>query len=116
VISEEPLSTSVIVATFSNDVTATEIQQFTTSIVSSSYKTVIIDLSEMSHINHAILSKLYMLKLDLTVSSKQLTFQGCSERLIDMLKMLKFDKTIEILKLSPQKEQNGEKRPHRDKE
>ena len=115
-IREEPLSTSEILVTFSNDVTASEIQQFATKIVSSSYETVIIDLSQMSHIGYAILSKLYMLKLDLSVRSKRLAIQGCSERLINTLKMLKFDKTIEILNLAPPKKKNDEKRPPLDKE
>ena len=115
-ITEEPLSTVEILIKFSNNITPEEIQKFANKIVPSSYKTVIIDMSEMSHLSHAILGKLYMLKLDLSVRSKRLVFQGCSERLLNMLKLLKFDKTIEILKLSPQKQQNDKKCPKWDEQ
>jgi hypothetical protein len=66
------------------------------------------------HLNYAVLGKLHMLKLDLTVRSKILTFQGCSERLFNMLKLLKFDKTVEILRLSPQEHQKVKEQPGRD--
>jgi len=105
-ITEEPLSTTVILIKVNANVTPEEIQQISNKIVPSPYRTVIIDLSEVYHLNYEVLSKLYMLKLDLSTRSKRLAFQGCSERLLYMLKLLKFDKTIEILKLSPQKRQN----------
>ena len=104
-ITQQRLSDTEILVKFSNDVSHEEVQQLSNKIVQSSYKTVIIDLSEVYHLNYAILGKLHMLKLDLSVRSKRLTFQGCSEKLINMLRLLKFDKTIEILRLSPKADQ-----------
>jgi anti-anti-sigma regulatory factor len=114
-ITQESLSDTTVLLKFSENVTAEEIQQVSNKIVPSPYKTVIIDLSEVYHLNYAVLGKLHMLKLDLTVRSKRLAFQGCSDRLYNMLKLLKFDKTIEILRLSPQQQQTGKKYPKRDK-
>ena len=108
-ITEEPISVTEILLKFGKNVTPEEIQQLSNRIVPSCYKTVIIDLSELYHVNYTILGKLYMLKLDLAVRSKRLAFQGCTERLLNLLKLLKFDKTIEILKLSPQEQPAGKK-------
>ena len=107
VITQQPLSDTEILLKFSNNVSSEEVQQLSNKIVPSPYKTVIIDLSEVCHLNHTILGKLYMLKLDLTVRSKRLAFEGCSERLFNMLKLLNFDKTVEILKSLPQRYQKG---------
>jgi anti-anti-sigma regulatory factor len=121
VITQEPLSETDILLKFGKNVTPEEIQQLSNKIVTSPYKTVIIDLSEVYHLNYAVLGKLHMLKLDLTVRSKRLAFQGCSDRLYNMLKLLKFDKTIEILRLSPQERpktqehQTNTKQPKRGK-
>ena len=112
-ITEEPLSVTEILVKFGENVTPEEIQQFSNKIVPSPFKTVIIDLSEVYHLNYAALGKLHMLKLDLTVRFKRLTFQGCSERLFNMLKLLKFDKTVEILRLSPEKHPIDKKQPRR---
>jgi anti-anti-sigma regulatory factor len=112
-ITKEPLSATEILIKLSNKVTPEEIQQFSNKIIPSPYKTVIIDLSEVYHLNYAVLGKLHMLKLDLTVRSKRLAFQNCSDRLYNMLKLLKFDKTIEILRLSPQKQQNDKEQSKR---
>jgi hypothetical protein len=79
VITQEPLSETDILLKFGKNVTPEEIQQLSNKIATSPYKTVII--------------------------SKRLAFQGCSDRLYNMLKLLKFDKTIEILRLSPQEHQ-----------
>ena len=109
---EEPLSTTEILVKFNENVKPEEIQQISNKIVPLPYRTIIIDLSEVYHLNYAVLGKLHMLKLDLTTRSKRLVFQGCSERLFNMLKLLKFDKTIEILRLSPQ-QPTDKKRPER---
>ncbi len=109
-ITEEPLSATKILLKFGKSVTPEEIKQFSDRIVPSCYKTVLIDMSDLYHVNYAVLGKLYMLKLDLSVRSKRLVFQGCTERLLNLLKLLKFDKTIEILKLSPQEQPAGKKR------
>ena len=114
-ITKEPLLPTAIRAKFSDNVTPEEIQQFSNKIVQSPYKTVMIDLSAMYHLNYAILGKLHMLKLDLSVRQKRLVLQGCSDRLYNMLKLLNFDKTIEILRLSPQEHQGGGKQPHEEK-
>lgn len=106
-ITKEPLSGTEILVKFSDNVTPAEIQQFSNKIAPSPYKTVIVDLSEVYHLSYANLAKLHMLKLDLTTRSKRLVFQGCSERLFNMLKLLKFDKTIEMLRLSPQNHPKG---------
>jgi anti-anti-sigma regulatory factor len=113
-ITEEPLSTTEILIKCSGNVSPEEIQKTSNKIVPSPYRTVIIDLSEVYHLNYEILGKLYMLKLDLTVRSKRLKFQHCSERLFNMLKLLKFDKTVEILRLSPQKHQIDQKQARSD--
>jgi anti-anti-sigma regulatory factor len=110
-ITEERLSAAEILIKLRKNVTPAEIQQFSKKIVPSPYKTVIIDLSEMYHLNYIILDKLHLLKLDLAVRSKRLVFQGCSEKLLNTLKLLKFDKTIEILRSSPQKQQTKRERP-----
>jgi hypothetical protein len=112
-ITEEPLSTTELLIKFSNNVTPEEIQRFSNKVVPSPYKTVIKDLSEVYHLNYAVLGKLHMLKLDLSVRYKRLVLQGCSDGLYNMLKLLKFDKTIEILRLSPQKHQIDQKKPRR---
>jgi anti-anti-sigma regulatory factor len=101
VINQEQLSDTEIVVKFSSDISSHEIQLLSNKIVHSAYRTVIIDLSEVNHLNYTMLGKLHMLKLDLAVRSKRLVFEGCSESLLNMLKLLQFDKTIEILRLSP---------------
>lgn len=108
-ITKEPLSATEILLKFSGNTTAAEVEQLSSEILPSTYKTVIIDLSEVYHLNYEILGKLHMLKLDLTVRSKILAFQGCSAKLLNMLKLLKFDKTIKILNLSPQEPQADQK-------
>lgn len=110
---EEPLSSTEILVKLSQNVTPEEIQQFSNKIAPSPYKTVIVDLSEIYHLSYPNLAKLHMLKLDLTTRSKRLAFQNCSDKLYNMLKLLKFDKTIEILRLSPQKHQIDQKQPRR---
>lgn len=110
-ITEEPLSATGILIKLGNNITPEEIQKFSNKIVQSPYKTVIVDLSAVYHLNYEVLGKLHMLKLDLTIRSKRLVFQGCSEKLYNMLKLLKFDKTIEILELSPNKRQFDKKQP-----
>jgi anti-anti-sigma regulatory factor len=112
-ITEEPLSATEILVKFTGNITPAEIQQFTNKVAPSPYKTVIVDLSAVYHLNYEILGKLHMLKLDLTVRSKRLAFQGCSDKLYNMLKLLKFDKTIEILRLSPQDHKEGIDTPRR---
>ena len=108
---EEPLSETEILVKFNQNVTPAEIQQFSDKITPSTYNTVIVDLSEISHLNYENLAKLHMLKLDLTTRLKRLAFQGCSEKLLNILKLLKFDKTIEILRLSPQHRQKDKDQP-----
>jgi hypothetical protein len=105
VITEEPLSNTEMLVKFNQNITPAEIQRFSDKIAPSTYSTVIVDLSEISHLNYENLAKLHMLKLDLTTRSKRLVFQGCSEKLLNILKLLKFDNTIEILRLSPQQRQ-----------
>jgi hypothetical protein len=114
VITEEPLSATEILAKLSQNVTPAEIQQFSSKIAPSPYKTVIVDLSEVYHLNYANLAKLHMLKLDLTTRYKRLAFQSCSEKLFNMLKLLKFDKTTEILRLSPQQHGKEKDQPNLD--
>jgi anti-anti-sigma regulatory factor len=114
-ITEEPLSATEILLKFSANVTAEEIQELSNKIVPSPYKTIIIDLSEVYHLNYTVLGKLHMLKLDLTVRYKRLALQGCSAKHLNMLKLLKFDKTVEILRLSPQEHQIDNKQPKRGK-
>lgn len=109
-ITEEPLSTTEILVRFRGNILPEEIQQTSSKIVPSPYRTVIIDLSEVCHLNYAVLGKLHMLKLDLTIRSKRLVFQGCSERLFNALKLLNFDKTVQILMSSPQQNQIDKKR------
>jgi anti-anti-sigma regulatory factor len=104
-ITKEPLSESVILIKFSQNVTPMEIEQLSKKIVQSPYTTVLIDLSEVYHLNYEVLGKLHMLKLDLTTRFKRLVFQNCSDKLYYMLKLLKFDKTLEILRISPQESQ-----------
>ena len=104
-ITEEPLSNTEMLVKFNQNITPAEIQRFSDKIAPSTYSTVIVDLSEISHLNYENLAKLHMLKLDLTTRSKRLVFQGCTEKLLNILKLLKFDNTIEILRLSPQQRQ-----------
>jgi len=111
VITEEPLSATEILVKFNKNITPAEIQQFSNKIAPSPYKTVIVDLSEIYHLGYESLAKLHMLKLDLTTRSKRLAFQGCSEKLLNILKLLKFDNTIEILRLSPQQRQKDKDQP-----
>ena len=112
-ITEEPLSATEILVKFGENVIPEEIQQISNKIVPSPYKTVIIDLSEVYHLNYAVLGELHILKLDLTTRSKRLAFQGCSEKLFNMLKLLRFDETVQILRSSPQQQQTDNKRPKR---
>jgi anti-anti-sigma regulatory factor len=114
VITEEPLSSTEILVKFSQNFTPEEIQQFSNKIVPTPYKAVIIDLSDVNHLNYAALGKLYMLKLELTTRSKRLTFQGVSEKLFNMLKLLKFDKTVEILRFSSSQIQRDNIRSEKD--
>jgi hypothetical protein len=114
VITEEPLSSTEILAKFSQNFTPEEIQQFSNKIVPSPYKTVIIDLSDVYHLNYDVLGKLYMLKLELTTRLKRLAFQGVSEKLYNMLTLLKFDKTVEILRFSPSQPQRDNIRSEKD--
>lgn len=103
VISEEPLTATEIMLKFGATVTPEEIQELSNKIVPSPYKTVLIDISEVIHLNYTILGKLHMLKLDLALRHKRLALQGCSAKHLNMLKILQFDKTIEILRPSPPK-------------
>jgi anti-anti-sigma regulatory factor len=109
-ITEEPLSNTKILVKFSGNISPEEIQQTSNKIVQSPYRTVIIDLSEVYHLNYAVLVKLHILNLDLTTRSKRLAFHGCSERLSNVLKLLNFDKTVQILMSSPQQHQTEKKR------
>ena len=114
VITEEPLSTTEILVKFGATVTPEEIQEVANKIVPSPYKTVSIDLSGVYHLNYGVLGKLHMLKLDLTTRSKRLVFQGCTDKLYGMLKMLNFDKTLEILRISPQQRPKDKDLPNWD--
>jgi anti-anti-sigma regulatory factor len=96
VFTEEPLSKTEILVRFNKDISAEEVQQLSDRILPTPFKTVIIDLSEVYHINYVILGKLHMLKLDLAVRSGRLVLQGCSEKLLNILKLLEIDKTVEI--------------------
>jgi anti-anti-sigma regulatory factor len=107
VFTEEPLSKTEILVRFSRDISAEEVQLLSDKILSTPYKTVIIDLSEVYHINYVILGKLHMLKLDLAVRSGRLVLQGCSERLLNILKLLEVDKTVEI-RISKGPESSGQ--------
>ena len=113
-ITEEPLSTTEILVKFGATVTPEEIQEIANKIVPSPYKTVSIDLSGVYHLNYGVLGKLHMLKLDLTTRSKRLVFQGCTDKLYGMLKMLNFDKTLEILRISPQQRPKDKDLPNWD--
>jgi anti-anti-sigma regulatory factor len=116
VITEEPLSATEILVKFGVTITPEETQELSNKIVTSPYRTVIIDLSEVYHLNYGVLDILHMLKLDLTTRSKRLMFQGCSDRLYSVLKMLDFDETLEILRRSPQEQKMGKYNSKRNEE
>jgi anti-anti-sigma regulatory factor len=105
VITEEPLSPTEILVKFGATVTPEEIQELSNKIVPSPYKTVLIDISEVIHLNYLILGKLHLLKLNLSVRYKRLAIQGCTPKHMNLLKILQFNKTIEVLRPSPQQHQ-----------
>jgi len=70
-------------------------------VVSSAYKTIIVDCSGLAHVGHQLLGKLYMLSVDLRIRGKKLLLTGCSQEIRSILHLTKIDERIEVFTDSP---------------
>ncbi|UCF98204.1 MAG: STAS domain-containing protein [Spirochaetaceae bacterium] len=97
------ISKREIVLKFKEKVTPEEIENETKDILTGPCKTVSIDCSEVYTLDHTILGKLYMLKLDLSIRHKNLIITGCSKRILNVLKMIRFDNLVQIIPEAPRR-------------
>jgi hypothetical protein len=95
------ISNDEIVMEFIEKVTPEEIVNNSNDILSSKCKTVSIDCSKIYTLDHTILGKLYMLKLDLSIRRKNLVIKGCSKKILGILRMMRFNNLVQIVPQSP---------------
>lgn len=94
----DKISDNEVVMKFSKNVSAEEVEDAFREVRGSTCRKVIVDFSELIHLGHQLLGKLYMFNLDLQISKKKLILAGCSNKIRDLLILTRVDQDIEILK------------------
>ena len=97
-----------IILELKNKISPEDIESASNEIVRSHFGTVIIDCSNVQYLEHAVLGKLYMLKLDLSTRSRNLIIKGCSERILSLFRLIGLDTVVQIVPDVHQKRQGPE--------
>lgn len=85
-----------MLVTLPQDISPEQVEKTFNELIRSSYKKVTIDCAELTHMDHKILGKLYMLNMDLQISRRSLVLAGCSEKIRGLLHLTRIDKRIEL--------------------
>jgi hypothetical protein len=105
----EYVSKDEIVLHLKEKVVSEEIELTTAAVINGAYKTITVDCSGVYTLNHPVLAKLYMLKLDLATRHKNMRIKGCSSRILNLFRMISFDKLVQVI---PEPGQDHPSRDH----
>ncbi len=95
-ISVDAISNDEALVTLSKNVSPEQAEEAFKEVLRAPHHKVTIDCSDLNHMGHEILGKLYMLNMDLQINRRSLVLAGCSEKIRNLLHLTKIDERIEI--------------------
>ena len=95
-ISVHEISKDEVLVTLTQNVSPEQAEKTFKEVMRTPHHKVTIDCAELTHMDHKILGKLYMLNLDLQISRRSLVLAGCSAKIRSLLHLTKIDERIEL--------------------
>lgn len=95
-ISVDAISNDEALVTLSKNVSPEQAEEAFKEVLRAPHHKVTIDCSDLNHMGHEILGKLYMLNMDLQINRRSLVLAGCSEKIRNLLHLTKIDERIKI--------------------
>lgn len=92
------ISKSEVLLKFSNSVSPDQAEIVFKDMLRSGYQKITVDCSDLIHIGHQLLGKLYMFHMDLQINKRQLVLTDCSEEIRSLLHLTKIDETLQIVR------------------
>ena len=75
---------------------ANEFQKYLEELSEGSYKTITLNLSEVSSINSSCIGKILLFRKKLAEQDRTIRIRGCSDSLYSTFQLIKFDKLLSI--------------------
>ena len=97
-ISVHEISRTEVLLKFPENVSPEQTEKVFKDILNAPFHKVTVDCSELLHLDHKVLGKLYMFNMDLQFSKRKMVLIGCSEKIRNLLHLTKIDERIEIAK------------------
>lgn len=95
-ISFNEISKNEVLVTLRKNVSPEQAEKAFKEVLRAPYHKVAVDCSDLNHLGHEILGKLYMLNMDLQINRRSLVLTGCSEKIRSLLHLTKIDEHIKI--------------------